>query len=108
MDINATILNGVLAAPPELREFESGSRLMRYLLTLRTTEPRRRVDVIPVTLWEPPEDVLGLEVTTGTRLFVAASVQRRFWEGADGRRSRLEIVARNVAVDPTATDQEAC
>ena len=58
MDFNVVVLSGRLAAPPELRVFESGLRLVRYLITVRADEPRRRVDVVPVTLWEPSDDVL--------------------------------------------------
>jgi single-stranded DNA-binding protein len=98
MDLNLVVLCGSLAAPPELRVFESGSRLVRYLLTVRSEHPRRRVDVVPVTLWGPPDELLDPVLDTGTRLWVTGGVQRRFWDGADGRRSRLEIVAAHVAV----------
>lgn len=98
MDFNLTVLCGHLAAPPEIRSFESGSRLIRYLLTVRSERPRRRVDVLPVTLWDPSDDMTGL--STGSRLWVVGTVQRRFWDGAQGRRSRLEIIAEQVAVRP--------
>jgi len=93
MDHNITVLSGRLAAPPEIRQFESGARLGRYLITVRSEEPRRRVDVIPVTLWDPPDDLLDAEPAPGTRLWVVASLQRRFWSAEEGRRSRLEVVA---------------
>jgi single-stranded DNA-binding protein len=98
MDLNLIVLSGRLAAPPELRTFDSGSRLARYLVTCRTYEPRRRIDVLPVTLWEPPEELL--EAEAGTSLWMAGTAQRRFWEGDDGRRSRLEIVAEEVCMHP--------
>ena len=62
------------------------------------TETRQRVDVIPVTLWDPPESLVDVEPAVGSRLWVAGSVQRRFWSGADGRRSRLEVVADQVCL----------
>ena len=98
MDLNLTVLSGRLAAPPELRQFENGSCLARYLLTVRSEEPHRRVDVLPVTLWDPPADLLDLEPAPGRALWAAGSVQRRFWSGAEGRRSRLEIVADQVCL----------
>ncbi len=100
MDLNLVVLSGRLAAPPELRVFESGVRLIRYLITVRADEPRRRVDVIPVTQWDPPEDLLALEVEVGQRIWATGTVQRRFWSNPDGRRSRLEIVADHVALRP--------
>ena len=96
MDLNLVVLAGRLAAPPEIRQFESGARLVRYLITVRSEEPTRRVDVIPVTLWEPSDELLDADPHPGTRLWVAGSVQRRFWSASEGRRSRLEVVADQV------------
>ena len=56
MDMNLVILAGKLAEPPQLRKFASGSSLLRSLVSVRTHAPRRRVDVIPVTLWDPEAD----------------------------------------------------
>lgn len=96
MDLNLVVLSGRLAAPPEIRQFESGSRLARYLVTVRSEEPVKRVDVVPVTLWDPPAELLDADPAPGTRLWVVGSVQRRFWSAEEGRRSRLEIVADQV------------
>jgi single-strand DNA-binding protein len=96
MDLNLVVLAGRLTAPPEIRQFESGARLVRYLITVRSEEPTRRVDVVPVTLWEPPEGLLDADPQPGTRLWVAGSVQRRFWSESEGRRSRLEVVADQI------------
>ena len=57
-NLNLVIIGGQLAAPPELRTAESGSRLVRYLVTVRSDEPTRRVDVLPVTKWDPDPDLL--------------------------------------------------
>lgn len=100
MDLNLVVLCGRLTAVPELRVFESGSRLLRLLLTVRSETPRRRTDVVPVALWDPPEHLLEPELGPGTWLWVAGMVQRRFWEDASAgtRRSRLEIVAEQVTI----------
>lgn len=100
MDLNLVVVSGRLAAPPELRTFDSGSRLVRYLITCRSDEPRRRVDVIPVTHWDPPSESIAIDTAPGTAVWVAASAQRRFWGEAEGRRSRLEIVADQVWLRP--------
>jgi single-stranded DNA-binding protein len=103
MDLNLVVLGGRLAAPPELRVFESGARLVRYLVTVTTEEPARRVDVLPVTLWDPDDALLDQDPQPGHRMWLAGSAQRRFWDGSDGRRSRIEIVAGQV----TFTDPES-
>ena len=99
MDFNLVVLAGRLAAPPEIREFDSGSRLVRYLMTVRSERPQR-VDVIPVTLWDPEDDLLDEDPAPGRRLVAVGAVQRRFWSGTEGRRSRIEVVARLVDVRP--------
>ena len=96
MDFNIVVLSGRLAAPPEIRELESGTRLARYLLTVRSGDPRSRVDVVPVTVWEPERSLLALDPSPGVGVWAAGMVQRRFWTEESGRRSRLEVVARHV------------
>jgi single-stranded DNA-binding protein len=98
MDLNLIVLCGRLATEPELRVFDSGARLMRYLVTVRADYPRRRVDVIPVVLWDPTDDLVDEPARKGEHVMVVGSVQRRFWEGPEGRRSRVEVVAESVEV----------
>lgn len=107
MDINLVVMAGTLAAAPELREFDSGARLLRLLVTTRTAEPRKRVDVIPVTLWDPPPDLLAEDLERGRRVWVCGGAQRRFWGAKEGRRNRIEIVAEHVVARP-AEDLESC
>ena len=107
MDINLVVLSGTLATAPELREFESGARLFRLLVTVRQDEPRKRVDVVPVTLWDPPADLVAEDLARGRRVMVVGAAQRRFWEAKEGRRNRVEIVADHVSpreVDDGAQD----
>lgn len=98
MDLNLIVLAGRLAADPELRTFESGTTLLRLLVTVRSDEPRRRIDVIPVVQWNPDPDVDLAAFTRGRRVWVAGSVQRRFWSAEAGRQSRIEVVAHEVTV----------
>jgi single-stranded DNA-binding protein len=103
-DRNIVVLSGALAAPTELRRFSSGSAMLRLLLTVRTFQPRRRIDVVPVVLWDPDEALLQPPLVPGDRLWVSAAVQRRFWSAPDGKQSRVEIVARCIdRQDPLTT-----
>lgn len=95
MDINVVVISGKLAATPEVRSFDSGARLIRYLVTTRSEAPHRRIDVLPVTLWDPDDELIA-EAAVGQGVWIAGSVQRRFWAAAEGRRSRLEVVAQSV------------
>ena len=94
MDLNLVVIAGRLAAAPEIRLFEGGSTLVRYLVTTRTEEPRRRIDVVPAVFWDADEDATRFE--RGDRIWIAGSVQRRFWSDDHSRRSRIEVVAHHV------------
>jgi len=96
MDLNLIVLCGRLAVDGEVRILDSGTRLIRYLVTTRVDFPRRRVDVVPVTFWYPSEDHLTRPGEKGERVWVCGSVQRRHWESSDGRRSHIEVVAEQV------------
>lgn len=100
MDLNLIVIAGRLAAEPELTTFASGARLLRLLVTVRSQEPRRRIDVLPVVMWDPTEDIAIDGFTRGVGVWVAGSVQRRFWSAEAGRTSRVEIVAHDVQLRP--------
>ena len=103
MDLNLVVLAGRLAAAPEHRIFDSGARLVRYLVTVRSDEPRRRVDVVPVTYWNPGPGEAEERVEPSRRIWIAGGVQRRCWNGDSAKRSRLEIIAHQVELrDPDA------
>lgn len=107
MDLNLVVLAGRIAADPEIRTFESGTTFLRLLVTVQSTEPRTRIDVVPVVMWGPDADgVDGME--SGSRVWVAGSVQRRFWSADGGRRSRLEVVAHEVTLreDPPSEGEQ--
>lgn len=96
MDLNLVVICGRLAVDPELKSFDSGTKLVKLLVTVRSEEPRRRVDVVPVAVWDPPADLIDEMPEKGRRIWVCGSVQRRFQEAEGERRSRLEVVAEQV------------
>jgi single-stranded DNA-binding protein len=96
MDCNLFVVGGVIAAPPEFRETESGTTLLRYLVTTRSALPHRRVDVLPAVQWNPSPELCAEPGEPGDRVWIVGAIQRRFWEGDAGRRSGLELVADHV------------
>ena len=101
-DRNDVVLRGVLTTAPEHRVFGSGASLARLLVTIRLSAPRTRTDVIPVTVWEPEAAVI--EAERGTPVDVIGQVHRRFWTDAEGRHSRVEVVATELVlgeIEPT-------
>ncbi len=110
MDLNLVVLAGHLAAEPEIRTFESGTTLMRLLVTVRSSEPMRRLDVVPVVQWSPDPDDMPEGSVRGRPVWIAGAVQRRFWSATDGRHSRVEIIAHEVVfrdVEPSTDDEFA-
>ena len=107
MDLNLIVIAGRIAAEPEVLTFVSGTRLLRLLVTVRSEEPRRRIDVLPVILWDPDDDAVPTEPCRGMPVWVAGSVQRRFWSAGEGRTSRVEIVAHDVQIRTDGTDFES-
>jgi single-stranded DNA-binding protein len=107
MDLNLVVLSGSLAVAPELHEFESGMRRLDFLVTVRTVlDGRRRTDTLNVKYWDPPAKLVCKELDRGTRVWVAGTVQRRFWSSLDGKRSQLEVVATQVVYRASDLDLE--
>lgn len=99
--LNLVVLAGRVATDPEVRVFDSGARLLRLLVTVQQKHPVRRVDVVPVTYWDPPDSLVDAPPGKGETVRLTGALQRRYWESPDGRRSRLELVAHQVTVGRT-------
>lgn len=102
-DINTVNLVGSIATVPEVVLAENGTKKIRFLITMRTDEPRTRIDVVPVTLWDDGDldrsmlvDGDEMPVAVGDRAAVTARLQRHVWETQEGIQSRLEVVATRV------------
>lgn len=95
-DLNVALIHGKLAAPIEVQTYPSGAVANRLLVTVVTHDPVKRVDVLPVTVWD--DDTLDLDAPIGSSVHVRAQIRRRFWAAEDGRRSRLELVASEIAI----------
>ena len=101
-DRNEVVLRGRLATAPEHRTFGSGASLARLLVTVRLTAPSR-TDVLPITVWEPHPDLV--KTVRGVPVRVAGQVHRRFWTDAEGRHSRVEVVASSVEIGEVPVEE---
>jgi single-stranded DNA-binding protein len=102
MDLNLVVLSGTLALAPELHRFDSGKRRLDYLVTVRTMiDGRRRTDTVNVKYWDPPARLVRKKLIRGDRIWIAGTVQRRFWSTFDGKRSQLDVVASQVVYRPS-------
>jgi single-stranded DNA-binding protein len=100
MDLNLVVLCGRVAIQPELRSFESGASLLRILMTVRTEHPQARVDLIPVIVWDPADELTDGSLAAGDRIWVSGILRRRFWTDADttNKRSRIEVIGQQVTL----------
>jgi single-stranded DNA-binding protein len=105
MDLNLVALAGRITTTPDIRELDTGARLMRLLVAVRSEAPHSRLDVVPVVWWNPDDETVNDLPTPGARVWVTGAVQRRFWEASDGPRSRIEIVASHVNLCPDETSE---
>jgi single-stranded DNA-binding protein len=94
MDVNVVVLMGRLSAPPHISR--NDNIVVRLLVAARSDAPTKRLDLLPVVWWNPTSDELGRIPLVGSRVTVKGSIQRRYWEGRDGRRSRIELIAEQV------------
>jgi single-stranded DNA-binding protein len=97
MDLNMVVLAGTISADPEIREFDSGNRNVRFLVTTKSEKPRRRVDVVPVVMWasdvgEERFNEMTLALQKGKRVWVPGTIQRRFFEESGISRSKITVV----------------
>jgi single-strand DNA-binding protein len=101
MDRNLVVLSGRLSAPLEILDRDGGEQVGRLLMAVRSEAPTTRLDLVPVIWWNPADPQFDRMGPVGSRVEITGAVQRRFWEGPGGRRSRLEVVAREVAFPST-------
>jgi single-stranded DNA-binding protein len=105
-DLNLAVIAGRVASDPEVDMVEGGSRRLRMLVTVKAESPRRRIDVIPVTMWDPPDELVNPGLQASTTVMVVGAVQRHVHKERWGTRSRLEVIAASV-IDRSWLDRRA-
>lgn len=92
--VNLSVLRGPCSGPPEVRRLESGRRLAT--LAIRVPAPGAGSTSVPVTVWEPPAWVEGLDA--GDDVLVLGCVRRRFFGlVAGGTGARVDVEAEAIA-----------
>lgn len=103
MDLNLVVVGGRVAVEPEVRVVDTGSRVLRLLVVVKSMSPRRRIDVLPVALWDPREDIVNPGFEIADPVWVVGSVQRRLWDEPWLSGPRIEVIAQHVAPQPVAS-----
>ena len=102
-NVNKVFLIGNLTRDPELRYIPSGTAVANFgLATNRiytTQDGERKEDVcfVDIVTWAKTAENCANYLTKGSPVFIDGHLQFRSWETDDGqKRSKLEVVARNV------------
>ena len=97
MDINFSAVSGRLVIPP-LVEYQLDGSLRAEMLVLVRSADGGRVDVVPVTMPNPPRALLTEDVGSGTRLHLAGALKRKCDIDSFSTSSRLQMVADSLAI----------
>ena len=91
--MNVSVVRGVLARTPEVRELRTGSIVVEYDVSVAAHD-ERPTETVPVCWFDPPD--AGLRLDEGDAVVVIGRVRRRFFRTGSGTASRTEVVADKV------------
>lgn len=98
-NLNKVFLMGNLTRDPELRYTPSGTPVCEFGLavnrrfTTKAGEQREETCFVDVTMWGRRGVVISEYLTKGRPIFIEGRLRFDSWETADGRRSKLRVVA---------------
>ncbi len=102
---NVTIIVGNLAHDPELRFLVSGEATADLSVAVtrrwdnpKTHEPEEKTSFLEVVCWGDLAKNVAASARRGSRVVVTARLEQRSWQAKGRRRSKLELVAEEVAL----------
>ena len=99
---NQVILMGNLTRDPELKAIPSGQSVCSFSLALNRSykdasgEWKEATDYVDVTAWGPLGERVAQYCQKGKQVLVNGSLQSRSWEQDGQKRSKVEVLARDV------------
>jgi len=99
--LNKVFLIGNLTRDPELRYTPSGTPICQFRLavnrrfTTRDGEQRDETCFVDVSMWGRRGEVISEYFSKGSPILIEGRLKLDTWETADGRRSKLSVVAEN-------------
>lgn len=99
---NHVVLMGNLTRDPELRQTPSGQSVTNFTLALNRSykdsngEWQQTADFIDVVAWGTLGENVSKWVSKGRPVLVSGSLQSRSWEQDGNKRSKVEVLARDV------------
>ena len=97
MDINVVILTGNLTSDPELRNSDGGTAVAKLRIATQRSRGKegedRGADFVDVTVFGRDAENCKQYLAKGRKVAVKGRLHHSEWDGEDGRRQRLEVVA---------------
>ena len=100
--LNQVTLMGNLTRDPELRQTPSGQQVCSFSLALNRSykdasgEWQEATDFIDIVAWGPLGERVAQYLHKGSRTLVQGGLQSRAWEQEGVKRSKVEVLARDV------------
>lgn len=100
-NLNKVLLMGNLTRDPELRYTPGGASVCEFGMavnrkfTTRDGEKRDETLFVDVAMWGRRGEVISEYFSKGKPIFIEGRLKYDSWETADGRRSRVTVVAEN-------------
>ena len=107
--MNRTTLTGRLTSPPVARTTNGGTQVT----SLRLAVPRppkegndQGADFVDVTVFGRQAQACATHLTKGRRIAVDGHLHHSEWDGDDGRRQKLEVIAERVEFLDAPRDEQ--
>lgn len=95
--MNKVIIVGRMSGDPEVRYTQTGKAVATFSVAVDTGfGERKRVDFIPVVVWEKLAEVCGNNLRKGRRVLVEGRLQIRDYEKDGQKRRAADVVAQNI------------
>ena len=99
-NLNKVFLMGNLTRDPELRYTPSGTAVVDFGLAINRTyvtggEQKQETCFVDVTMWGKRAVVISEYFTKGKPIFIEGRLRFDTWDSAEGRRTKLSVVAEN-------------
>lgn len=106
MDVNKTILMGHVSKDPEMKELESGAKVVRFGIATnhkwkdkKTGEVKERVNFHTVVGWNGLGQVMSNYLKKGDRVYIEGRTDHRSYDGKDGQTHyAVDVVANNMVM----------
>ena len=101
-NLNKVFLIGNLTNNPELRQTQSGASVASFGLAVNQryrgedSEQKEKVCFVDIVAWNKLAEAVASYLTKGKSVFVEGSLKQNKWEQDGQKRSKLEVVARNI------------